>query len=586
MIYKAPLRDYQFLLKDWLKLPEKWQALTGSEDLDDSLLDAVLEEAGKFCGEVLSPINRSGDEEGCHFENGVVRTPKGFKEAWKQFAESGWQSLCGDPNYGGQGLPRALHVAIEEMIYGANTSFCLYSSLTNGATECISAHGDDTIKSTYLPKLLSGEWAGAMCLTEPHAGTDLGLLKTKAVANDDGSYSISGTKIFITGGEHDLTDNIIHLVLARLPDAPEGTKGISLFLVPKVLVNSDQSLGERNAIHCGSIEHKMGIKASSTCVMNLDDARGWLIGKPHQGLRAMFTMMNVERLSIAIQGIGLGELAWQIAARYAVERKQGRAEQSENTADPIIVHGDVQRMLMTMRAYNEGGRALALWMGTLLDAAHRGNDEKQKAEADAMLALLTPIAKGFFTDTGFDACNLGVQVLGGHGYVREWGVEQTVRDARIAQIYEGTNGVQALDLVGRKVIANKGETAKVLLHEIRETAHDHPDLIWRDALKVAANDFEQALNALLSNAEKGGHHANANAVHFMHLSGYLIYGWLWAQQLQVLHNNVSDDPFVRNKRITADFYRRQLLPRTGSLKALIVGDACDWTIPDTEYYAV
>ncbi|QGX38502.1 acyl-CoA dehydrogenase family protein [Permianibacter aggregans] len=586
MTYKAPLRDYQFLLKDWLKLPEKWQALTGSADLDDSLLDAVLEEAGKFCGEVLSPINRSGDEEGCHFENGVVRTPKGFKEAWKQFAESGWQSLCGDPNYGGQGLPRALHVAIEEMIYGANTSFCLYSSLTNGATECLSAHGDDALKSTYLPKLLSGEWAGAMCLTEPHAGTDLGLLKTKAAPNNDGSYSISGTKIFITGGEHDLTDNIIHLVLARLPDAPEGTKGISLFLVPKVLVNSDLSLGERNAIHCGSIEHKMGIKASSTCVMNLDGAKGWLIGKPHQGLRAMFTMMNVERLSIAIQGIGLGELAWQIAARYAVERKQGRAEQSENTADPIIVHGDVQRMLMTMRAYNEGGRALALWMGTLLDAAHRGNDEKQKAEADAMLALLTPIAKGFFTDTGFDACNLGVQVLGGHGYVREWGVEQTVRDARIAQIYEGTNGVQALDLVGRKVIANKGETAKVLLHEIRETAHDHPDLIWRDALKVAANDFEQALNALLSNAEKGGHHANANAVHFMHLSGYLIYGWLWAQQLQVLHNNVSDDPFVRNKRITADFYRRQLLPRTASLKVLIVGDACDWTIPDTEYYAV
>lgn len=586
MTYKAPLRDYQFLLKDWLKLPEKWQALTGSEDLDDSLLDAVLEEAGKFCGEVLSPINRSGDEEGCHFENGVVRTPKGFKEAWKQFAESGWQSLCGDPNYGGQGLPRALHVAIEEMIYGANTSFCLYSSLTNGATECISAHGDDTIKSTYLPKLLSGEWAGAMCLTEPHAGTDLGLLKTKAAPNEDGSYSISGTKIFITGGEHDLTDNIIHLVLARLPDAPEGTKGISLFLVPKVLINSDLSLGERNAIHCGSIEHKMGIKASSTCVMNLDSAKGWLIGKPHQGLRAMFTMMNVERLSIAIQGIGLGELAWQIAARYAVERKQGRAEQSENAADSIIVHGDVQRMLMTMRAYNEGGRALALWMGTLLDAAHRGNDEKQKAEADAMLALLTPIAKGFFTDTGFDACNLGVQVLGGHGYVREWGVEQTVRDARIAQIYEGTNGVQALDLVGRKVIANKGETAKVLLHEIRETAHDHPDLIWRDALKVAANDFEQALNALLSNAEKDGHHANANAVHFMHLSGYLIYGWLWAQQLQVLHNNVSDDPFVRSKRITADFYRRQLLPRTGSLKALIVGDASDWTIPDTEYYAI
>lgn len=586
MSYKAPLRDYQFLLKDWLKLPEKWQALTGTEDLDDGLLDAVLDEAGKFCAEVLSPINRSGDEEGCQFENGEVRTPKGFKEAWQRFAESGWQSLCGDPEYGGQGLPRALHVAIEEMVYGANTSFCLYSSLTNGATECISAHAEASIKQRYLPHLLSGKWAGAMCLTEPHAGTDLGLLKTKAVANPDGSYSLSGTKIFITGGEHDLTENIIHLVLARLPDAPEGTKGISLFLVPKHVVNADGRLAERNDIHCGSIEHKMGIKASSTCVMNLDEAKGWLIGKPHQGLRCMFTMMNVERLSIAIQGIGLGELAWQIAARYAVERKQGRAEGSDNPADPIIVHPDVQRMLMTMRALNEGGRALALWMGTLLDTAHRSKDEKARTEADAMMALLTPIAKGFFTDTGFDVCNHGVQVLGGHGYVREWGVEQTVRDARIAQIYEGTNGVQALDLVGRKIIGNKGETAKKLLHEIRETGHDHPELVWRDALKLAANDYEQALNALLEQSDKSSVHAGANAVHFMHLSGYLIYGWLWAQQTMLLHNDVSDDPFVKNKRITAGFYRRQLLPRTSAYRQLIVGDACDWQVPDTEYFAV
>ena len=586
MTYQAPIRDYRFLLLEWLKLPERWQQLGGASELDAGLVDAVLEEAGKFCSGVLAPINRSGDEEGCSINNGVVKTPKGFPEAWKQFAESGWQSLCGDPQYGGQGLPRTLHVAIEEMIYGANTSFCLYSSLTNGATECIAAHGDDAMKAQYLPKLLSGEWAGAMCLTEPHAGTDLGLLKTKATPNGDGSYSISGTKIFITGGEHDLTENIVHLVLARLPDAPAGTKGISLFLVSKFDVKVDGSLGARNAFSCGSIEHKMGIKASSTCVMNFDGAKGYLIGKPNEGLKCMFTMMNVERLSIAVQGVGLGELAWQIAARYASERKQSRAPGSKEIADPIIVHPDVQRMLLTMRAYTEGGRALALWMGCLLDEAHTGKDAAVKAKAEALLAFLTPVAKAFFTDIGFEVCNHGVQVLGGHGYVREWGVEQTVRDARIAQIYEGTNGVQAMDLVGRKLIANKGETAEELLLAIRRYAEKLKDADWKNALTQASSDFELALDAILENADDGGRHAGANAVHFLHLTGHLIYGWLWCQLAQIAASAEDSETYYQHKLLTADFFRRQLMPRTASLRTLIVGSAHDWAQPEASYFAV
>lgn len=586
MAYTAPIRDFRFLLLEWLKLPERWQRLKGSSDLDEGLVDAVLEEAGKFCAGVLAPLNRSGDEEGCQISNGVVTTPKGFPEAWKQFAESGWQSLCGDPQYGGQGLPRTLHTAVEEMIYGANTSFCLYSSLTNGATECIAAHGDEAMKLRYLPKLLSGEWAGAMCLTEPHAGTDLGLLKTRAVPNADGSYAITGTKIFITGGEHDLTDNIVHLVLARLPDAPAGTRGISLFLVSKHAINADGTLGARNAFSCGSIEHKMGIKASSTCVMNFDGATGYLIGKPNEGLRCMFTMMNVERLSIAVQGIGLGELAWQIAARYASERKQGRAPGSTEQADSILVHADVQRMLLTMRAYTEGGRALALWMSSLLDEQHNGSDAEIKAKAEALLAFLTPVAKAFFTDTGFEVCNHGVQVLGGHGYVREWGVEQTVRDARIAQIYEGTNGVQAMDLVGRKLLANKGETAIELMHAIRNYAGTLDDEDWSRALKTAADDFADAIDSLLAGAEDGGQHAGANAVHFLHLTGHVIYAWLWAQMATLASEAEDDDDYYAHKLLTAEFFRRQLLPRTRSLRELICGDDHDWELADASYFAV
>ncbi len=582
MNYQAPLRDFQFLFNEWLQWSQQWQALATGVDVDQGLQDAVLEEAARFCREVLAPINRSGDEEGCQIKDGVVTTPTGFHAAWQQFAQSGWQSLHGDPQFGGQGLPRALHTAVEEMIYAANTSFSLYSSLTTGATEAIAAHASDAIKHAYLPKLISGQWCGAMCLTEPHSGTDLGLLKTKAVASDNQTYRITGTKIFITGGEHDLTENIIHLVLARLPDAPAGVRGISLFLVPKFLLNGDGSVGARNSIRCGSIEHKMGIKASSTCVMNLDDAEGYLIGPAHEGLRCMFTMMNAERLSIAMQGIGLGEMSWQLAARYASERKQGKAHGSTNNADAIIVHADVQRMLMTMRAYTEGGRALALWMGGLLDQQHHGA-AAQQAQAEALIAFLTPIAKAFFTDIGFEVCNHGVQVLGGHGFIREWGLEQLVRDARIAQIYEGTNGVQAMDLMGRKLLANQAQTQRVLAQKMLETANTLSDASWRSALTHAVARWQNVSDYLLAHS-KNNHFTGASAVSYLHLSGHVIYAWIWAQ----LHQRCEgkNDTFYQHKRHTADFYRQHLLPKIESLAAQIDGETAAWNAPEAGYFAV
>lgn len=582
MNFQAPLRDVQFLFNEWLRWPAQWQALNTGVELDESLQDAVLEEAARFCREVLAPINRSGDEEGCQIKDGVVTTPNGYRAAWQQFAQSGWQSLHGDPQFGGQGLPRALHIAVEEMIYASNTSFSLYSSLTTGATEAIAAHADDTLKSRYLPKLISGEWCGAMCLTESHCGTDLGLLKTKAVAAENGSFRISGTKIFITGGEHDLTDNIIHLVLARLPDAPVGVRGISLFLVPKFLVNSDGSLGERNSIHCGSIEHKMGIKASSTCVMNLDDAVGYLVGPANEGLRCMFTMMNNERLSIAMQGIGLGEMSWQLAARYASDRKQGKAAGSSNSADPIIVHADVQRMLMTMRAYTEGGRALALWMGSLLDIQHHG-DTAQQSEAESLIAFLTPIAKAFFTDIGFEVCNHGVQVLGGHGFIREWGLEQLVRDARIAQIYEGTNGVQAMDLIGRKLLLNQGQTQQRLAQKMRDTAQTLSDKKWQTALLSAVERWQAVSDHLLASG-KNAHFVGASAVSYLHLSGHVVYAWIWAQLLQQCEGKT--DSFYRHKRLSGEFYRQHLLPKIDSLAAQIDGENAQWVAAEASYFAV
>src|SRR3990167_2743831 len=459
--YKAPLRDLHFVLHEVFAAPSLWDRLPALADtVDADTADAILEEAAKVTGTLIAPLNRSGDEEGALWLAGEVRTLAGFKEAYATYIKGGWVGLSGNPEYGGMGMPKMLAVAFEEMLYAAGSSFVLYSALSSGACLAIDAHASAELKNTYLPPMYQGRWAGSMCLTEAHAGTDLGMIRTRAEPQADGSYRITGSKIFITGGEQDLTENIIHLVLAKLPDAPAGDKDLSLFLVPKVIVNADGSLGPRNAVSCGSIEHKMGIKASSTCVINFDGASGYLIGEANKGLAAMFTMMNYERLSIGIQGIGCAEASYQAAAAYARDRLQSRAASGKvapaKAAAPIIVHADVRRMLLSMKAMTEGGRAFACYVGQQLDLAKFSADAEERQQADALVALLTPLAKAFFTDIGLESCVHGQQIFGGHGYISEWGQEQLVRDVRIAQIYEGTNGIQALDLLGRKVVANGG----------------------------------------------------------------------------------------------------------------------------------
>ncbi|MCU5781093.1 acyl-CoA dehydrogenase [Alcanivorax balearicus MACL04] len=574
-IYKAPLEDMRFVLNDVFQAEHLWSSLPSISEVTRDLSDAVLEEAGKMVENLLFPLNRDGDEEGCHFEDGVVTTPKGFKEAFKTYAENGWSAFSGNPEFGGQGMPKSLAVLFEEMMHSANSSFALYPALTNGATLCLDAHASDELKQAYLPKLYSGEWAGTMCLTEPHCGTDLGILRTKAVPQDDGSYQISGTKIFITGGEHDMVDNIIHLVLAKLPDAPAGSKGISLFLVPKFLPDADpvsgKDAGERNGVAAGSIEHKMGIKGSATCVMNFDSAKGWLVGEINQGLACMFTMMNYERLSIGIQGLGLGEASYQSAVDYARERIQGRAATGaanpDGAADPIIVHGDVRRMLMTMRALNEGGRALSAYVGIQLDLVKFSEDEEVRSKAADRVALLTPVAKAFFTDRGFETTVLGQQVFGGHGYIREWGMEQFVRDCRISQIYEGTNGIQALDLAGRKVTRNGGRYVESFLAEVRHWIEANGQEAGLDGVReplVAAVDrLQVATEELLRQAGDNPDAVNAGAVEYLDLFGYVTYAWLWA--MMMVNAAGRDDDFGRAKMITGRFYFERLLPRSEAL---------------------
>ncbi|NVJ68220.1 MAG: acyl-CoA dehydrogenase family protein [Gammaproteobacteria bacterium] len=564
MEYQIPHQEMMFLLKDVFNLQKRYQNIEDFSEFDDELYSAILEEAGKFATGVLQPINQSGDEEACQYNNGLVTTPNGFKEAYQAFVEGGWQSLTASPEFGGQGLPKALHVLVEESFYSTNTSFCLYGSLTAGAYHLLQAHAADDLKATYLPKMISGEWSGSMCLTEAHAGSDLGLLKTKAEPQADGSYKISGSKIFITGGEHDMAENIIHLVLARLPDAPAGPKGISLFLVPKFHLNNDGTLGERSGVVCGSIEHKMGIKASSTCVMNFDDAAGYLIGGEHQGLRCMFTMMNLERLSIGIQGIGLGEMAYQQANAYAHDRLQGRAKGVEGTAR-IIKHGDVQRMLNSMQAFNQAGRALGVWLGSYLDIAHHSQDSEKVAEANAMAALLTPIAKAFFTDMGYEVCTTGQQCFGGHGYVKEWGMEQHVRDARIAQIYEGTNGIQALDLIGRKVVANNGAYIDLLLNTIEQDMVDFDVSDLKNKLSEKLQEFKALTQKVIDQAD--AETQQLVACDYLHYAALVIYGYLWLKMTHNLGN--KPDSFKASKQQLAMFYFKRLLPRTLGLKVSI-----------------
>jgi len=573
---RMPLQDVFDAASTWSELP------AFAESVDADTATAILEEAARLSAEVIAPLNRSGDEEGATWQDGEVGTPAGFKEAYRTYAEGGWVGIAGNPEFGGQGMPKMLTVHLDEMLYAANCSFALYPALSSGACLALDAHGDEALKRRYLPAMYSGRWAGTMCLTEAQAGSDLGLIRTRAQPRGDGSYAISGSKIFITGGEHDLSENIIHLVLARMPDAPAGAKGLSLFLVPKVLLAEDGSLGPRNAMGCGSIEHKMGIKASATCVLNFDGATGWLVGEAHRGLAAMFTMMNYERLSIGIQGLGCAEASYQTALAYARERLQGRAvDGGKDAAAPIIVHSDVRRMLLSMRAMTEGGRALATYVGEQLDIAKHATDPQRRQRASRKVALLTPVAKAFFTDTGLDSTVLGQQVLGGHGYVREWGQEQLVRDVRIAQIYEGTNAIQALDLLGRKVLADGGETLSEFLAEILEHVAQ-PGVEHAAALRDAVALLQDQLGWMIDRSAQDPREIGAGAVEFLHLVGYVTYAWLWSKMATAAVAHASEDPdFHQAKRATGEFFFRRLLPRISGLSACLRGGAeALHTLPD------
>ncbi len=589
--YNAPLRDMRFLLNDVFDAPALWQRLPRlAERIDADTADAILEEAAKVTGGLLAPLNRSGDEEGAQWQDGAVRTPAGFREAYATYAEGGWVGLTGNPAHGGMGMPKMLAVQFEEMMYAANASFSLYSTLSAGACLALDAHGSEELKNRYLPNMYAGTWAGSMCLTEPHAGTDLGIIRTKAEPQADGSYRISGTKIFITGGEQDLTENIIHLVLAKLPDAPAGSRGISLFLVPKFLVGDDSALGARNAVHCGSIEHKMGIKASATCVMNFDGATGWLVGEVNKGLAAMFTMMNYERLGVGIQGLATGERSYQSAIEYARERIQSRAPTGpvakDKAADPIIVHPDVRRMLLTMKALNEGGRAFSSYVAMQLDTAKYSEDSVTRKRAEELVALLTPVAKAFLTDMGLETTIHGQQIFGGHGFIREWGQEQLVRDCRITQIYEGTNGIQALDLVGRKVIGSGGAFSRHFTDEIKAFVASADEALgeFSKPLAAAVENLEELTAWLLDRAKGSPNEIGAASVEYLHVFGYTAYAYMWALMARTALAKQGEDDFYASKLGTARFYFARLLPRIHSLSASVRAGSESLYLLDAEQF--
>ena len=573
--YSAPLRDISFVLHELLNIGQ-FSHIVPFEATTLPVVDTILTGAAKLCEQVLFPLNRSGDEEGCHFENGVVRTPAGFRDAYRTFTEGGWTSLACDPAFGGQGLPEVLNFALAEMACSSNLAFYTYPALSHAAYILVSAHGSDDIKRAFLPRLVDGRWSSTMCLTEPQCGSDLGLIRTKAQPQSDGRYKLSGTKIFVSGGDHDLTENIVHLVLARLTEAPLGTKGLSLFLVPKFLVKSDDSLGPRNGVSCGSIEKKMGIKASATCVMNFDDATGYLIGKKHRGLHCMLTMMNIARLTVGMQGLALAETAYQSARAYARERPQGRATSGDQSpdrpADPIIVHPDVRRMLLTMKAYNEGARALVYWVALHVDLSRHHPDPEARQEAEDLVQLMTPVVKSFFTDYGFEATNLGLQIFGGHGYIREHGMEQLVRDARIGQLYEGTNGIQALDLVGRKLVVNSGRMLRSFFDSIDRFINEHKDQTqlreFTLPLAKAFAKLKQVTAWIVNQGAKDPQEAAAAASDYLRLFALVALASTWAKIARVSYaalDNTGEKQFYEAKIATARFYMRRLLPQTSSL---------------------
>jgi alkylation response protein AidB-like acyl-CoA dehydrogenase len=570
--YKVPQRDIRFVMNELLDSEGLYQSLPGFEEATEDMLNTIVAEASKFCEEVLAPLNQSGDEEGCHWSEDGVTTPQGFREAYQQYVENGWPALSAPVEIGGQGLPILTGVILNELTGTANWSWGMYPGLSHGAVRTLEEHGSEEQKDTYLAKLVGGEWTGTMCLTESQCGSDLGLLRTKAEPQADGSYAITGTKIFISAGEHDMADNIIHIVLARLPDAPAGTKGISLFIVPKFLVNEDGSLGERNGVHCGAIEKKMGIKASATCVMNFDGARGYLIGPENKGLACMFTFMNTARLGTAVQGLAHGELSYQGALEYARERLAMRSisgpKNPDGPADPIIVHPDVRRMLLTQKAFAEGSRAFIYFLGQLSDIEEYGEGERQQ-EASDLMALLTPIAKAFITETGFESANLGLQVYGGHGFIREWGMEQIVRDARIAMLYEGTTGIQALDLIGRKVLGSGGKLLlgfTKLIHKFCEEHAENGAREFVDPLAHYNQEWGELTMKIGEAAMENPDEAGAAAVDYLMYSGYVTLAYFWAQMavvaLDKLKEGTDEKTFYEAKVLTARFYFERLLPRT------------------------
>lgn len=591
MNYQAPLRDMRFVLHELFDVTEHCQQL--GNGLDRDTIDGVLEEAARFAGEVVAPLNRNSDEQGCQLQDGQVTTPEGFVQAYNLFVEQGWASMTGPQAFGGQGLPQMVSASFHEMLMSASLSFRVYSGLTEGTVLALHRHGSDELKQRYLTQLVSGEWTGTMCLTEPQAGTDLALLRTRAQPQDDGSYRVSGSKIFISGGEQDLSENIIHLVLARLPDAPPGIKGISLFLVPKRLVNGDGSLGERNALSCGALEHKMGIKGASTCVMNFDGATGWLVGQPNQGLACMFTMMNDARFQVGLQGLGIAEAAFQGGLAYARERLQSRAISGpvapEKPADPIIVHPDVRRMLLIQKTLSEGCRMLSAYTARQLDFEHGAADAGQREAASRRAALLIPMVKAFFTDCGQEVASLGVQLYGGHGFIREWGMEQLMRDSRITQLYEGTNGIQALDLIRRKLLGDGGSELYALIDELAtQVAQVRSQTAMAGLVGQRLDEWRALADAVLQACRRDPEEIGAVSVDFLAYSAYVMLAALWLQAAEraseVLAAGTGEPAFYQAKPQSADFYLRRVLPRAGAHReSLLAGAGCLMALPATDF---